>query len=261
MKYLLLILFLFFSFSNLYSAETYGNADRYDVTIKQIQICENATISSETSFSVSNCVTLGNSTLTVDIASASVGASLGKYADTTAMIQGRTYRYFVPTLGRTFVLTGGGSFTKLSDSSSGTCNTDEDATIASNSAHLTEKTGKVGGTATAATFYIPSATSSGVQCRNQDCSHSTGILTFSHDLPDTTSLYGNAINVPSTADDFSMIYTLTTPFTVGETVPIINMQFGTQNAIKINPLRDNRGNDTCNIGPYYPKFRVTVLNP
>jgi len=178
------------------------------------------------------------------------------------MIQGRTYKYFVPTLSRSFTIKGGGSFTKISDSSSGTCNTDEDASIASNTRHLTISAGKVGGTATAMTGYVPSATSSGVVCRNQDCSDSTGSSTFSHNLPNDTSLYGNSINVPSdSTGTMSMLYTLSTPYTVGENVPVINMQFGTSNSLEIWPYRDDEGADTCTINAYFPKFKVTVINP
>ena len=262
MRILYLIFFIIFSVPVSYAAATYANAERYDVTIQKIQVCESATIVSESSFSVSGCVTLGSSELTVDIASTGVGASLGKYADTTAMIQGRTYKYFVPTLSRSFIIKGGGSFTKESDSSTGTCNTDEDASIASNSRHLTLSAGKVGGTATAMVGYVPSPTSSGVMCRNQDCSDSTGSRTFTQDIPDDTSLYGNAISVPadSTAT-MSLIYTFTSPHTVGENVPVINMQFGTSSALEIWPSQDDEDNDTCSINAYFPKFKVTVVSP
>ena len=72
-------------------------------------MCQNATINSETSFSVSGCITLGNSPLTVDITSASaeVNGTLGKYADTNTLQAGTTYRYFVPTINRNFSISGG----------------------------------------------------------------------------------------------------------------------------------------------------------
>lgn len=262
MKLFITIFLLIFSYSNIYAAQTYGNADSYNVTIKKIEMCETATIVSETSYSASGCVTLGEATLTVDIASVSVGASLGSYATSTAMIQGRTYRYLVPTLSRTFTVTGGGSFTKISNGTSATCNTDEDASIASNANYLTKRAGKVGGTATAAIDFLNSATSSGIQCLNQDCSDTSTGQTFAHNLPDDTTLYGSSIEVPAdNTANFTMIYALTAPFTVGDTVPVITMQFGTASALTINPLRDDDGNDTCTIGSYYPKFRVTVANP
>ena len=260
MRILFLLIFVLFSLN--VSAQKFGNADRYDVTIKQIDICENATITNETNFTTSGCVTLGSNDFTVDIASKSVGATFGKYTDTTGMIQGRTYRYFVPTLSRSFTITGSVNFSKLSDGTSAVCNTDEDASIASNARHLTVSAGKVGGTATPMTGYVPSATTSGVQCRNQDCSDSTGSQTFVHDIPNTKSLYGSAIEVPTDGTGtMRMVYELSSPFTVGETVPVITMKFGTQNALETFALQDDESADTCSINAYFPKFSVTVVNP
>ena len=258
----ILFLFIFILFSLNVSAQKFGNADRYDVTIKQIDICENATITNETNFTTSGCVTLGSNDFTVDIASKSVGATFGKYTDTTGMIQGRTYRYFVPTLSRSFTITGSVNFSKISDGTSAVCNTDEDASIASNARHLTVSAGKVGGTATPMTGYVPSATTSGVQCRNQDCSDSTGSQTFVHDIPNTKSLYGSAIEVPTDGTGtMRMVYELSSPFTVGENVPVITMKFGTKNALETFALQDDESADTCSINAYFPKFSVTVVNP
>ena len=260
MRISFLFISLFFTFN--VNAQFFGNADRYDVTIKQIDVCENATITNENNFTTSGCVTLGSSDFTVDIASKAVGATFGKYTDTTGMIQGRTYRYFVPTLSRSFTITGSVNFTKLSDSSSAVCNTDEDASIALNSRHLTISAGKVGGTATPMTAYVPSATSLGVQCRNQDCSDSSAGQTFTINIPNTPSLYGNALEVPAdSTGTMQMIYTLSSPFTVGETVPVITMKFGTKNALESFALLDDEANDTCSINAYYPKFSVSIVNP
>ena len=78
MKKIFLLFVLLSTFINVSYAATYvrANADQYTVTIQSIKVCENATINSETSFTVSDCVILGNTPLAVDIASASVGATL-----------------------------------------------------------------------------------------------------------------------------------------------------------------------------------------
>ena len=65
MRISFLFISLFFTFN--VNAQFFGNADRYDVTIKQIDVCENATITNETNFTTSGCVTLGSSDFTVDI--------------------------------------------------------------------------------------------------------------------------------------------------------------------------------------------------
>jgi hypothetical protein len=262
MKKIFLLFVVLSTFTNLSYADTYvrANADQYTLTIQSIKLCENATINSETSFSTSDCITLGNSSLTVDIASASVGATLGKYADTTALVAGRTYRYFVPTMSRTFTIKGG-AVVDSRISGTFTCNTDEDATIASNTRNLTQRAGQVGGTATAATVFVPSATSSGKMCLVQNCSSTSDNQTFTHDLPDDTTLYGNAASVPTdNSDNMSMIYTIATPFTMKDIPPVINMNFGTQNALEVESM-SNGGANACRVSPFFPKFNVTVTLP
>ena len=112
------------------------------------------------------------------------------------------------------------------------------------------------------TAYVPSATSLGVQCRNQDCSDSSAGQTFTINIPNTPSLYGNALEVPAdSTGTMQMIYTLSSPFTVGETVPVITMKFGTKNALESFALLDDEANDTCSINAYYPKFSVSIVNP
>ncbi len=111
MKNLLFAILIFF-FNVIIHADTteYADAEQYSVTIESVKLCQNATINSEESFSVSGCVTLGNTSLTVDITSAEVNGTLGKYADTNALQAGTTYRYFVPTINRNFSVKGSAAF-------------------------------------------------------------------------------------------------------------------------------------------------------
>ena len=236
------------------------NADQYTVTIQSIKMCEDATIDSETSFSVSNCITLGNSPLTVDITSTTAGTTIGKYADTTALVAGKTYRYFVPTLSRTFTISGGG-VVDSHISGSFTCNTTEDATRGGFDRHLTQIAGKIGGSPTAVNVFVPSATSDGIICKNNACSDRQTGSTVSHDIPDDTTLYGNAISIPTdNSDNFEIIYTITSPFTMKDLPPIITMSFGTKGALEAEAMVDGESADACRVGPSYPKFRVTVTN-
>ena len=236
------------------------NAEQYTVTIQSIKMCEDATINSENSFSVSNCVTLGNSPLTVDITSTTAGTTIGKYADTTALVAGTTYRYFVPTLSRTFTISGGG-VVDSHISGSFTCNTTEDATRGGFDRHLTQIAGKIGGSPTAVNVFVPSATSDGIICKNNACSDRQTGSTVAHDIPDDTTLYGNAISIPTdNSDNFEIIYTITSPFTMKDLPPIITMSFGTKGALEAEAMVDGESADACRVGPSYPKFRVTVTN-
>ena len=238
----------------------YANADEYSITIESVKLCQNATINNEESFSVSGCVTLGNSSLTVDITSAEINGTLGKYADTNTLQAGTTYRYFVPTINRNFSIKGSAV---LDSQVSGTftCNTDENASRASNAKNITQIAGNVNGTATTTTTFSTSTTSSGIICLNTACDNSQTGLTFDNDIPDNSVLYGNAINVPSdTAEKMEMLYTIATPFTMSDIPPVINMSFGTKSAIQMESTRD-AGSDSCRIAAYFPKFRVTVSLP
>jgi hypothetical protein len=77
---ILIVLFYFINTIGYADTKEYANADEYTITIESVKLCQNATINSEESFSVSGCVTLGNSSLTVDITSADINGTLGKYA-------------------------------------------------------------------------------------------------------------------------------------------------------------------------------------
>ena len=238
----------------------YANADEYSITIESVKLCQNATINNEESFSVSGCVTLGNSSLTVDITSAEINGTLGKYADTNTLQAGTTYRYFVPTINRNFSIKGSAV---LDSQVSGTftCNTDENASRASNAKNITQIAGNVNGTATTTTTFSTSTTSSGIICLNTACDNSQTGLTFDNDIPDNSVLYGNAINVPSdTTEKMEMLYTIATPFTMSDIPPVINMSFGTKSAIQMESTRD-AGSDSCRIAAYFPKFKVTVSLP
>ena len=261
MKNFIIIILIYFinTFSYADTLE-YANADEYSITIESVKLCQNATINNEESFSVSGCVTLGNSSLTVDITSAEINGTLGKYADTNTLQAGTTYRYFVPTINRNFSIKGSAV---LDSQVSGTftCNTDENASRASNAKNITQIAGNVNGTATTTTTFSTSTTSSGIICLNTACDNSQTGLTFDNDIPDNSVLYGNAINVPSdTAEKMEMLYTIATPFTMSDIPPVINMSFGTKSAIQMESTRD-AGSDSCRIAAYFPKFKVTVSLP
>ena len=261
MKNFIIITLIYFinTFSYVDTLE-YANADEYSITIESVKLCQNATINNEESFSVSGCVTLGNSSLTVDITSAEINGTLGKYADTNTLQAGTTYRYFVPTINRNFSIKGSAV---LDSQVSGTftCNTDENASRASNAKNITQIAGNVNGTATTTTTFSTSTTSSGIICLNTACDNSQTGLTFDNDIPDNSVLYGNAINVPSdTTEKMEMLYTIATPFTMSDIPPVINMSFGTKSAIQMESTRD-AGSDSCRIAAYFPKFKVTVSLP
>ena len=77
-------------------------------------------------------------------------------------------------------------------------------------------------------------------------------------IADDTANYGSAIEDPPVGQkDFSMIYKLTQPYTVGLTAPKISLDFGTTGALEAG--RDGDGDDNgCYVLPYFPKVNITI---
>ena len=95
MKIKLFFIILFFSQSVFGGT---GLATVYKITMTKIELCENATIINETSYTTSGCITVGTGNLTVDIASAAAGADIAKFADTTGLPIGKSKDKFPPVL-------------------------------------------------------------------------------------------------------------------------------------------------------------------
>ena len=138
--------------------------------------------------------------------------------------------------------------------------------------------GKTSGTATLQTFYIGtdagdatdrgtlsqnavSATSYRI-CTAQNCSSSIGTgfggaNGSSNKWLPFDSLYGIAIeDVTSTDTDFSLIYPLSKPYTVGPTAPKIDIAFGSKGSL--NAI--GTGAATCAMTPYSVKSKFTITD-
>jgi hypothetical protein len=160
----------------------------------------------------------------------------------------------------------------------GICSTDSAATAGSGNKYERMLAGKTSGTATLQTFYINTdsgdATDRGTlsqntvsahpyrMCTTQNCSSAIG---FSEGGADGTMnkwlpfdpLYGIAIeDVTSTDTDFSLIFPLSVPYTVGPTAPKIDIAFGSTGSL--NGL--GSGGATCALSPYYVKSKFTITD-
>ena len=240
-----------------------GSADVYKVTMEKIELCENATISSETSYSVSGCVTLGSGSLQVDIASVSAGQEVGKYASVSGLPIGTTYRYIQPTISRSFTIKGSVELTKINAGTDADCATDSDASKASQENYYTNAQGKYGETAEEQVVVVPTATANqGVTCLNTACTRVSTGGAISHDLPDDTTNYGSSISVPDTSSDsFTMVYALPTPYTVGVNPPKVTISFGTSTALQAFATYDSGGiGDGCVVNAYFPKVNMSITD-
>ena len=248
------ILLLFF-LNNSYSASTTGKADVYKVTMKKVELCTASTSVS----SCENAVVIGNIDKTVDIASASAGASAASYGNPALLPLGETYTHMRVTIDRKFTI-------KADLEVSGvTANCTTTAAL-SGSAYPggaldgTEKYDRTpviedGGTAAEAELYLKNNKMK--TCGNAEC----GNLGLSNEQTVTydqgvISTFQTQHADGSTSDDHVMVYTLSNPYTVALISPIIDISFGTSAAIKASEHPTQA--DLCYFEPMEPKVIITI---
>ena len=259
--------------------------DEYIVTLKKLELCTASpaslvnTTEALSSYDVTctGSVTVGTGSLTFDITSVAAGQQIATFASTTGLPIGTTFTHIKPTLSREIKMRG--SVTIAAGSAyTGICSTDSVATAGSGNKYERQLAGKTSGTATLQTFYIGTdageATDRGTTSQNavsstsyrictaQNCSSSIGTGSggangSSNKWLPFDPLYGIAIeDVASTDTDFSLIYPLSAPYTVGPTAPKIDIAFGSKGSLSAQ----GTGAATCAIMPYYVKSKFTITD-
>ena len=259
--------------------------DEYIVTMLKLELCTGApaslvnTTEALSSYDVTctGAVTVGTGSLTFDITSVAAGQAIATFASTTGLPIGTTFTHIKPTLSREIKMRGSVTIT-FGEAYKGICSTDSAATSGSGNKYERMIAGKTSGTATLQTFYINTdsgdATDRGTlsqntvsahpyrMCTTQNCSSAIG---FSEGGADGTMnkwlpfdpLYGIAIeDVTSTDTDFSLIFPLSAPYTVGPTAPKIDIAFGSTGSL--NGL--GSGGATCALSPYYVRSKFTITD-
>jgi len=259
--------------------------DEYIVTMLKLELCTGApaslvnTTEALSSYDVTctGAVTVGTGSLTFDITSVAAGQAIATFASTTGLPIGTTFTHIKPTLSREIKMRGSVTIA-FGEAYKGICSTDSAATAGSGNKYERMLAGKTSGTATLQTFYINTdsgdATDRGTlsqntvsahpyrMCTTQNCSSAIG---FSEGGADGTMnkwlpfdpLYGIAIeDVTSTDTDFSLIFPLSAPYTVGPTAPKIDIAFGSTGSL--NGLAS--GGATCALSPYYVRSKFTITD-
>mgnify|MGYP001330145983 CR=1 FL=1 len=203
MKKIFLILVLtIFIFNKSYAATGKGIATEYIVKMQKVELCEDSACASST--------TVGDSSMSVNIASVSAGADIGTYAPTTGLPLGTTFTHLRVTINRLFQVTGSAT------AGSTTCVTDGGSDSTSTSL-LDAGTG----TATSTAMYLADADGYAAADGDNDADQ----ITISYSSP----TYATSMTVSgSTA---VMIYELTSPYTVGIKSPVIKVIFNTDTAV------------------------------
>lgn len=220
---------------------TKGPASEYIVTLKKVELC--------TAVDCGTAHTLVTKTTNMDIAGAAVGATVGSYASTmTLPPMGIAYTHMRSTVDRTFTITGYAAST-----SSGYCYTKTGTPDTNGSATAFETGDYVAGSASAAN--AGSATLELVDADdipiNGHASYPNAAATWSYSSPTYAAkleLSGN-----------DMLYTaaLGSSYTYTGKSPIIDISFGTENAVT-NVESDGVSDGDCNLSPGEPEMTVTI---
>ena len=259
--------------------------DEYIMTLKKLELCTASpaslvnTTADLSSYDVTctGAVTVGTGSLTFDLTSVAAGQAIATFASTTGLPIGTTFTHIKPTLSREIKMRGEVTIA-YGENYKGICKTDSAATAGSGNKYERMLAGKTSGTATLQTFYIGTdageATTRGTASQNavsstsyrictaQNCSSSIGTGEggangSSNKWLPFDSLYGIAIeDVASTDSDFSILFPLSKPYTVGPTAPKIDIAFGSKGSLSAV----STGAATCAMTPYYVKSKFTITD-
>jgi len=218
-----------------------GPASEYIVTLKKVELC--------TDVDCGTAHTLVTKTKNMDIASGTVGAAVGSYASTmTLPPMGVSYSHMRSTVDRTFTITGYAAST-----SSGYCYT-KTGTPDTNGTTTAFETGTYAATpvdvtnAGSATLELVDAAAIPI---NGHTHYPVATATWSYSSPTY------AAKLELSGDDIMYTAALSSAYTYYGQTPIIDISFGTQNAVT-NVESDAVSDGDCNLLPGEPDMSVTI---
>ena len=251
-KYLIVIKLILISYIATSYANVTGAAAKYEVTMRKVEMCTGST-------GITNCdnaVVLGTGDKAVDIAAVDAGAAAGSYGDPALLPLGETYTHMRVTIDRKFVIKSGEQLDP-SGAASG-CVTQAVTDSMYDSDEATDKyTHKVSVTddtalSSAADMNVYLENDSYTLCANADCSTTSGGQTNDYSSPSYATY--QSTHDSDTSDDHVMVYELTTPYTVTLIPPVIDISFGTQDAVGAFTVSASR----CAIYGAEPVVTITV---
>ena len=204
-----------------------GQANTYQVTMRQVELCQDT--------GCSNSVVVGNGSQSVDIASLTAGAEAAKFASTSGLPIGTTFTHLKVTINRSFTLSGTVTV------GSTTCTTDGNAAGTATALH----TGTRGDTSglTDTTLYLANAQSYG----------SDNSINIDYNSP----TYARSMVVGSPdSSQAELIYDLSKPYTVGLTAPKIKVTFNTSTALGAGI----DGGNNCLMWPEEPYVSISIVD-
>ena len=242
-----LLLVLFITNSN--AATVKGAASVYKVTMQKLELCTAST-------GVTVCtgaVVIGEGAKVVDIASVDAGAVAGSYGKATLLPLGVTYTHVRVTILRKFTIqtaaaidTGGTPDACVTQAATDTLYGDTEA--ARKFTHAITLADD--GTAAEMNTYLQN--DSYLVCTNATCSE-TAAGTNDYTSP-TYATYMESHDA-DTGTEHVMIFALTSPYTVALIPPIIDISFGTQEAIG---AVDPASGSVCMMIAFEPVCTITI---
>ena len=220
-----LLLVLFITNSN--AATVKGAASVYKVTMKKLEMCTSSTGVTD----CGNAIVIGEGEKVVDVASVDAGAVAGSYGNAALMPLGVTYTHMRVTIDRKFVIKTSAAIDTTGDGPDN-CVTQAATDEAYGTTEAARKythaiTLADDGTAAEMNTYLQN--DSYLICLGADDCSSTGAATNDYTSP-TYATYMESHDA-DTGTEHIMIFTLTTPYTVALIPPIIDISFGTQEAM------------------------------
>tara|TARA_B100000674_G_scaffold494917_1_gene520757 strand:- start:600 stop:1478 length:879 start_codon:yes stop_codon:yes gene_type:complete len=259
-----------------------GNADVYKVTMRKVEMCEGYSVVDfddvGTNTACKNPITIGSGDLVVDIASVSSGSAAASYGNPALLPLGTTYTHMRVTVDKKFIIR-----SESAIDTGGEDDTDNCITVATTDAQYendeaTDKyTHKVavaeGGTKAAMNLYMTNGKQDGeagatyTQCETANCAKkdntwSWGYANVASDL--TSAIAMSTPRSTKSTDDVQLIYKLVKPYTVTAKPPVIDISFGTRNALGVQEVCDagsacNGQADThCSFYPEEPIVTITI---
>ena len=229
-----------------------GSAEVYKITMRKVELCTAST-------SVTNCenaVVLGSGDKVVDIAAVTAGASAASYGDPALLPLGETYTHMRVTIDRKFTIQADLEVSGVTDNCTTTAALSGSAypagALSDNEKYDTTPILADGGTAAEAELYLKNDQMK--VCGNAACTGVGDANTITYAQGSGSSTYQTQHADGSTSDDHVMVYTLSSPYTVSLTPPIIDIGFGTSAAIKATEV----GTDFCMFDPQEPVVTITI---